>query len=50
MGPLGCTVVFKHVVIQRIWNENGILDSGDTLNCVKKCTHTPPPITENFPD
>ena len=33
MGPLGCTVVFKVVVLQRIRNENGILNSGDTLNC-----------------
>ena len=63
MGPLGCTVVFKVVVLQRIRNENGILDSGDTLNCaywlpvspvlqvfLKKRTHTPPPIPKNFPD
>ena len=59
MGPLGCTVVFKVVVLQRIRNENEILDSGDTLNCaywlpvlpglqvfLKKRTHTPPPPSQ----
>ena len=42
MGPLGCTVVFKVVVLQRIWNENGILDSGVGLNCAYWLPVSPP--------
>ena len=62
MGPLGCTVVFKVVVLQGIRNENGFLDSGDTLNCAywlpvspvlqvffKKLAHTPLPHPRKFP-